>query len=107
MYLRKVRRGTERLRGARTDTNDQRADGKTGDGVLHQVRGAGTQEGRRRPHLRIVVGRLERFATPVSGGHSQYVRRMGALTSPWCLLGLRWCNRLFRRGTSRCLARRR
>lgn len=64
----KTRHGGENMKP--TDANDERADGEAGDGVLDQVRGAGTQERRRRPHLRIVVGRLEGFAGSVSVGHS-------------------------------------
>jgi hypothetical protein len=49
----------------RTDANDQTADGKTGDGVLDQIRRTSSQQSRRGPHAVIVVGRLEGFAAAV------------------------------------------
>lgn len=63
----------------RTDANDKRADGEAGDSVLDQVRGAGTQQGRRRPHALVVVGRLERLAAPVSFTRMRQTARADSL----------------------------
>lgn len=55
-------------RGERTNANHQRANGETSNGVLDQVRRAGSQQGRRCPHAVVIVGGAEGFAVQVSVG---------------------------------------
>jgi hypothetical protein len=82
MCLQAVRFGAKMRRSDCTDANDQRADGEAGDCVLDQVRGAGSQQRRRRPHALVVVGRLERFAAAVSTAPHAVPSR-SALTTAW------------------------
>jgi hypothetical protein len=51
---------------AHTYANDQRANSEAGNGVLDQVRRAGSQQGRRCPHAVVIVGRAEGFAGEIS-----------------------------------------
>ena len=54
------------LGGRRTDSNHERADCETGDGILQQIRRTSTQQRRRGAHASIVICRLERFTDTVS-----------------------------------------
>ena len=56
----------ESQESVRTYANHQRADGEAGNGVLDQVRRAGSQQGRRGPHAVVIVGRAEGFAVGVN-----------------------------------------
>ena len=75
-----------------TYANDQRADGDAGDGVLDQVRRAGSQQGRRCPHAVVIVGRAEGFA--------------GDISKPYCQVTIICINSLSHGGVRRLSSRR-
>lgn len=55
-----------KISSGRTNSDDERADCETSNGILQQIRRTSTQQRRRGAHASIVVSRLERFAGIVS-----------------------------------------